>query len=311
MIKLRRYKNDLRNIWNQILANSRNGTFLLHRDYLDYHSERFNDHSFLIQRKDQFAGFIAGNIDEKKFISHQGLTYGGLITNNKLKTIDVIEVFEMLDEQLKSEGISEVIYKPVPLIYHKIPAQEDIYVLFLKKATKISCQISSTIFQKNKISFVESRKSGVRKGMQEGVQIIESENYEKFWSVLESNLTEKYAKAPVHTVEEITLLHNRFPNNIRLFIATLDHSIIAGTILFVMDNIVHVQYISANDKGKEVGALDVLFYTLINEEFKQVPIFDFGHSNEDSGNFLNENLIFQKEGFGGRGVVYETYKYNI
>jgi len=29
------------------------------------------------------------------------------------------------------------------------------------------------------------------------------------------------------------------------------------------------------------------------------------------GMHLNEQLIFQKEGFGGRGVVYETYKYNL
>jgi hypothetical protein len=29
------------------------------------------------------------------------------------------------------------------------------------------------------------------------------------------------------------------------------------------------------------------------------------------GRYLNNALIFQKEGFGGRGIVYEIYEYNI
>lgn len=31
-------------------------------------------------------------------------------------------------------------------------------------------------------------------------------------------------------------------------------------------------------------------------------------SAEDGGRYLNEGLIAQKEGFGGRTVVYETYE---
>jgi hypothetical protein len=78
-----------------------------------------------------------------------------------------------------------------------------------------------------------------------------------------------------------------------------------------MEKVVHVQYISANEKGKELGALDFLFDRLINFEFCNFPIFDFGQSTENLGNYLNENLIFQKEGFGGRGVTYDTYRYEL
>jgi hypothetical protein len=34
---------------------------------------------------------------------------------------------------------------------------------------------------------------------------------------------------------------------------------------------------------------------------------DFGNSNEQNGMYLNENLIAQKEGFGGRGTVYKQW----
>ncbi len=78
-----------------------------------------------------------------------------------------------------------------------------------------------------------------------------------------------------------------------------------------MKNIIHVQYISASDEGKQTGSLDLMFDDIINNLFNAYSIIDFGHSNEDSGNYLNERLIFQKEGFGGRGVVYEIFHYNL
>ena len=78
-----------------------------------------------------------------------------------------------------------------------------------------------------------------------------------------------------------------------------------------MENIIHVQYISASEQGKALGALDLLFDELINCTFSHIPLFDFGQSTENSGLLLNNNLIFQKEGFGGRGVVYDIYKYEI
>ena len=79
----------------------------------------------------------------------------------------------------------------------------------------------------------------------------------------------------------------------------------------IYKQIVHVQYISANYEGKELGALDMLFDYLINTQYKEYDYFDFGQSTEQMGNFLNENLLFQKEGFGGRGVIYPVYEINI
>jgi hypothetical protein len=46
----------------------------------------------------------------------------------------------------------------------------------------------------------------------------------------------------------------------------------------------------------------------MNEKYCNISIFDFGISTENSGFFLNEGLLFQKESFGGRAIVYETYK---
>jgi len=311
MVEIVRYTSDYTGQWDDLVARSRNGTFLLNRGYMDYHSDRFNDCSYLIFRKGTLEAVLPGNLSDKSFISHQGLTYGGLITTGKICTTEVIEIFNLLNNELKSIGIQEVIYKPVPLIYHNIPAQEDIYALFLNKAEKIGCNLSSTIIQGNKMRFIESRKSGIRRSLKEGVQISKSDDFSSFWGILEGNLVNKFNTKPVHSLLEIELLNKRFPENIQLFVAKHKGTTVAGSILYLMKNILHVQYISASETGKETGALDLLFDHLINIEFPHIPVFDFGHSTEEMGKILNENLIFQKEGFGGRGTVYEIYKYNL
>jgi hypothetical protein len=40
-------------------------------------------------------------------------------------------------------------------------------------------------------------------------------------------------------------------------------------------------------------------------------IVHVGASNEEGGKVLNASLIYQKEGFGGRGVVYDTYEWEL
>ena len=62
---------------------------------------------------------------------------------------------------------------------------------------------------------------------------------------------------PVHSLDEITLLHNRFPQNILHYIAKQENETLAGVILYITPQVVHVQYIAANAKGKELGALDL------------------------------------------------------
>lgn len=311
MVEIKKYTVDFKSEWDSFIQNSKNGTFLFIRDYMDYHSDRFSDSSFMFYKKGKLEAVLPGNINNNIFYSHQGLTYGGIIQSARLSIIDVLEIFNLLNQTLKEVGIEKVVYKPVPYIYHKIPSQEDLYALYKQNAVRIGCNISSTIYQNNKIRFIESRKSGIRKSTNADVTIHESNKYDLFWSILNQNLEQRHGKKAVHSLDEITYLAGKFPDNIKLFVATLNEEVLAGTVLYINDGVVHVQYISANEKGKEVGALDYLFNQLINDKLFSTPFFDFGQSTENMGNFLNENLIFQKEGFGGRGVVYDIFEYLI
>ena len=102
-----------------------------------------------------------------------------------------------------------------------------------------------------------------------------------------------------------------FPKNIKLFVAKKDNKILAGTVIFEDETIVHTQYLANSDKGRELGALDLVIDRLINEVYKNKLYFDFGISNEDNGKYLNIGLINQKESFGARAVVHDFYELKI
>jgi hypothetical protein len=309
--RIERYKGENKLEWNQFISNSKNATFLLDRDYMDYHSDRFHDYSLMIYRKEKLYALFPANSVNDVIYSHQGLTYGGLILNNKATTAEVLVLFEAINIYLRNEAFKKVVYKAIPYIYHNVPAQEDLYAMFRMNARIIGRNISSTIYQLNKVKFVESRKSGIRKAMANNIIVRMSSDFEAFWNILEINLKNKYGVAPVHTLGEIKLLHSRFPKNIKLCMAYQGEEAIGGTILFITKQVIHTQYISASLRGKELGALDLLFDYIINREFTNYPYFDFGQSTEQMGHVFNESLMFQKEGFGGRGMCYDIYEYDL
>ncbi len=299
--------------WDLFVKNSKQGTFLLERSYMDYHSDRFHDHSLMIYKNDKLYAILPGNEADHTFYSHQGLTYGGLITNSKATADDVCKVFAQINQYLKQQGFQKVIYKSVPRIYHQLPAEEDLYALFKECHAQICARnISAVIDLQHPLKWYNIRKQGAKKATSQGIRIEYSEDYNNFWEILSTNLMQTYHAQPVHTLEEIRMLHERFPENIKLYVALQeDGKMLGGTLLYITPQVVHTQYISASEEGKQKHALDALFLRLIQHEYKDCLFFDFGTSNEDGGKILNTSLIYQKEGFGGRGVVYDTYEWEL
>ncbi|MEQ3308779.1 GNAT family N-acetyltransferase [Fusobacterium varium] len=311
-MRIIKYENKYKEEWDKFVNISKNGTFLLNRDYMEYHSDRFPDHSYIfLDEKGKISALIPGTIKDEIFYSHRGLTYGGLILDKNSKMVDVLEYFELLNSELKKSGIKKVIYKSIPYIYHSYPSQEDEYALFKQKAEIFSLGIASTIELDKEFKFNKSRKSSISKAKRYGLEIKKDENFKEFWKLLEENLQNTHEAKPVHNINEILYLKKKFLEKIKLYVVFENESLIAGVVVYEMKEVCHIQYISANERGKEISALDFLFEYLIKIEFKDKKYFDFGTSTEDNGNFLNKGLIFQKEGFGARGIVYKQYIYNI
>ena len=311
MLEIVRYTPDQKQAWNDFVSRSKNGTFLLDRNYMDYHADRFTDHSLMVYRRDKLYALLPGNIAGDTFYSHQGLTYGGFIMSDKTVAADVVQLFRLLNDQFRREGIRKVIYKPTPWIYHRQPSEEDLYAVVEVCGATVSRGLSSTISRDHQNKWYRIRECGARHAKQLGLTVEETDDYKPFWQVLSNNLRERYGLNPVHTVEEIEMLHRRMPDHIRLMVVKEGDETIGGTVLYVSDRVVHSQYIAASPKGKQVHALDLLFDVVIRKALASHPYFDFGISTEKRGTYLNEHLIYQKEGFGGRGVCYDWYEWTL
>lgn len=306
-ITMTRYAPDMKAEWNAAVEMARNGTFLFRRDYLEYHADRFPDYSYLFFLKGKPIALLPAHRQDDMLCSHRGLTYGGLVLLPGATAERVISIFDLMAERLPADGMTRLLYKCVPHHLHRYPAEEDRYALFLRQASRVACNIASVVDLSEPLRFAELRRRGVRKALSAGVSVEESEAWVDFWEVLKDNLSHRFGAHPVHTLDEITRLHALFPGNIRLFTATLDGRVEGGTVVYECGDCVRVQYISASERGKECAVLDLLFDYLLRDRYASRRYFDFGTSNGDDGHFLNEGLIAQKEGFGGRGVVYETY----
>ncbi len=308
MLEVVRYESSHKKQWNDLVGESRNGTILHNRNYMDYHSHRFADCSFVVLKKNKLSALIPGNISEVSWCSHQGLTYGGLVVADSMTAQDVLEVFDQLWARLRELGVKRVTYKPVPSIYHRVPSEEDLYALTRLNATLCGRKLSSTIYQQHKIPFSELRKRCSRKAQRSDVKIKRTDCWGEYWRILSDMLQARHAATPLHSLEEITHLAKQFPNDIALFGAYVEQVLVGGVVLFIANShAVHVQYIASSLEGKAVGAMDLVFDHLVNHEFKDISVFDFGTSMMSDGVMLAESLIFQKEGFGGRGTVYDTY----
>lgn len=298
--------------WNTFTHTAVNSTFLFEREYMEYHSDRFTDHSLMFYRNGKLTALLPADIKGKTLQSHGGLTYGGLIFQSGTGTTDVMELFEALTEYMRSNIHAEkLIYKPIPQIYCSQPAEETLYALFRSGASLTSRSISTTIETRNRGRVSELRRRGAKRAEKVGATCGKSEDYAAFWKVLENTLMERHHCSPTHTLEEIKLLQSRFPENIKLYTTTLNGEIIAGTVVYETKTVAHLQYIAASPAGRDCGALDILITHLIYNIYPDKKYIDFGISTEEGGRVLNEGLIRQKEGFGGSAVVYDTYELNI
>jgi hypothetical protein len=302
------YNESKKNLWNEFVYKSKNATFLFFREYMDYHKDRFTDNSFMIyDEKNNLIGLLPANINDNELISHGGLTYGGFLIDKKIRTPNMLKMFDLLIKYCKENNINKIIYKTIPYIYHEAPSQEDLYALFINNAKLYIRNVSSSIRLSFNNDFETRRKRQIKKAENSNILVCECEAYESYWDILETNLMKNHQTKPAHTINEIKRLHSQFPENIKLFCAFKDKILLSGVLIYESKKTVHVQYIAASEEGKKLGALDIIFHKLVKETYTDKEYFDFGISNENKGRYLNEGLINQKEGFGASAIVYDQY----
>ncbi|MGK2953007.1 MAG: GNAT family N-acetyltransferase [Thiobacillus sp.] len=302
--------------WDAFCAAAYGATFLHSRRFLSYHGDRFVDRSVIVEHAGEWLGVMPAARHPQLpdvAVSHPGITYGGLVHQGGLRGLAMVDALVATSRLLHDERFGVLRYKATPHIYHRSPAQDDLYALHRLGARRVRCDLSSCIDLSHRLPVGQRRLRGLKKAIKSGVALAEGiDHVRDFWQVLEENLQRKHGARPTHTVEEILLLAVRFPAEITFRVARVEGRVVAGVVLFSCGLTVHAQYIAASPFGTEFSALDqVLSDSIDQANAAGARYFDFGISTDAEGAILNEGLYQFKSEFGASGVVHEFFDLDL
>lgn len=320
---IKRYDKSREEEWNAFAGTARNATFLFQRGFMDYHSDRFSDHSLMAFRNGKLSALLPANIKDGILMSHHGLSYGGWILPERGP--DTTELFGMWREWLaycRDAGIRAVEYKPLPYIYAKSPSQEDLYLLALSGATLLEANVSTTIDLRHNPGFNKLQRRHLKEARTETYYNVHQSQdrtaIKEFHGMLETCLRERHDTIPVHNLEDLQLLMDRFPENIRIWAAYSKETdrMVGAICVFETLMCVHCQYIATTTEGRRCNALALIVDEMVDAYTglslkADLRYLDFGISNEEGGRLLNAGLNRQKTSYGGSGTVCLKYEINV
>ncbi|WP_119789697.1 FemAB family protein [Flavobacterium anhuiense] len=310
---IKKYSQDDYSIWNDFVAQSKNATFLFHRDFMEYHKDRFDDFSLLVFEDEKLRAILPANKKENAIYSHQGLTYGGLVYLPKLKAEKVESILDEILLFLKENQVNTFYYKPVPNFYFSEGNATMDFFLLKRGAILERKEMNLAVNLQAPLKISKSKMKHFRRIENLDLDIFEEENFDPFLGkILEPRLAEKFNVKPVHSKEEMAFLKSKFPKNIRQYSAYRNDEIIAGITIFETKNVVKSQYGATSKVGEEFRALDFLFINLIHKyKRKGKHFFDMGIVGEENELGYNQGLLAQKEELGCSVYNQDFYKIEI
>lgn len=310
---IKHYEKSDYELWNTFVSTAYNATFLFHRDFMEYHQDRFDDFSLLVFDKTKLIAILPANRVDNKVYSHQGLTYGGLVYASKLKIEKIETILDLLFDFFKGKRIEHFYLHPIPSFYlgHGNAAID--FFLMKKGAQLYRKEMNMVAHLSQEIPISKSKLKHFRRTELLGLRVVEETTFQPFWEkILEPRLAEKYDVKPVHSLAEIQLLHERFPKNIKQFSVYLVDKIVAGITIFEFENGVKSQYGATSKKGEKYRALDFLFISLLDIFQKRGKLFfDMGIVNDSGEKGFHSGLLQQKEELGCTVWSQDFYKITL
>ncbi len=303
--------------WDDLVRRSCNGTFLHTRRFLSYHGDRFLDRSLVLEdRRGRVTGVFPAAVSPgspEMIVSHPGLTYGGLVHDGSIRGASMIAALRAISDHYQRLGYSRLRYKVVPSVYHSVPAADDLYALFRMEGWRYRADLSAAIDLSHRGRLTQRRVRSRKAAEAAGVST--HQNWDEiggFWKILEANLARRHDAVPVHSIEEIRLLHDMFRDEIILIAARISGILAGGAVLFDAGPVLHMQYTATTEQGRAACVTDLVMERGIDlARARRRRFFDFGVSTPDEGWCLDEGLYEFKISFGAGGVVHECYELGL
>jgi hypothetical protein len=296
---VRQYSSEDYTIWNAFISIAKNTTFLFHRDFMEYHADRFEDFSLLVFEGENLVALLPANRVDHTIFSHQGLTYGGFVFKDDLVIFEIDLIIAEVILYLKENQIKEFSIKEIVSIYLRERKMETQQSLIKNGAELVEAKMNLAIDFNSNFKVSKSKLKHYNRIKSIGLSIRNEENLTDFWNkVLCPRLEQKFNVKPVHSLKEIIGLKNKFPENIYQYSVYKDEEILAGITVFKTNTVIKSQYGATTEKGEKYRALDYLYITLIDKYKSQLDFFDMGTVNDNSELGYNFGLLNQKKELG-------------
>ncbi|MCC4590297.1 GNAT family N-acetyltransferase [Xanthomonas campestris pv. cannae] len=310
MLSVRAYTAADAPLWDSLVDASRNGNLLHRRGYMDYHAARFVDASLLVEDAGIPVAVFPANREGDAVTSHAGLSYAGLLSNHALRAMATLEAFERIAAYYRAAGVRSLLYKAVPHLFHRSPAEEDLYVLHRLGARLYRRDLSSAVPLRAPPRFAAARKRSVAKARRGGLRVQRVDDPAPLHALL-GEVLQRHDARPTHSLDELRLLCARFPAQIVPYEVRDGADLLAGTLVYDFGHVVHTQYLACSEQGRRADALSLLLAELIEQVYAQRDFLSLGISTEQQGQVLNAGLVEQKERFGARAVVHDFYRWEL
>jgi Acetyltransferase (GNAT) domain len=304
-VLVKKYQREDRTVWDEFVK-AKTSLFFFQRDFMDYHQDRFEDYSLLIYNNKDLVAVLPASLKESVLSCHGGLTFGYLIGASERYSV-YADIWQVVKKHCIENNIRELIYKKPPAFLSR-NGDGDVYELLRLGAVAVKTDLTSYVDYTD-YAYSKGRKSSVAKSLKQNLVLqFDSSKFAEFYDILSEVLKRNHQTKPVHTLADLKLLNSLFPQNVVLCVVVHENNIVAGAMLFIFDNVVHTQYLSVTESGKSLCAMDFLLHSVIEKTNQNLSGLSFGISTEDGGKIINTGLILQKESYGAKNYLVNTYK---
>jgi len=298
--------------WEDFVAQANNGTIFHSLKFLSYHPpDRFTDHHIIIKDRSNIIAVFPAVEDNKTIISHKGASYGGFVFKDELGIHTIYLMVEHAVQYFKAKGYKKIMLTQPPLIYYANPNQYLDFALMKNGFEYLKREVTAVIplsAAEPLTTFHGDARRSTKKAIREGVRVMISDDYARFYGILKHNLGMRHNVTPTHSLSELEKLQKIFPDKIFFFGAYVKDKMLGGIVVFVVNpRVILAFYISHDDKYQNYRPVNLLFYEVIKWGRSQ------GFKYLDLGTFTldmtpNWGLGRFKENFSARGFLRDTYQ---
>jgi hypothetical protein len=289
------YEQNIRQNWDNLVAESTLGSVIHKRIFMEHHKDRFQDRSLCFWNREELIAVIPGTSDGFTWSSHAGLTYGGFISRGNNPS-ELVQLSLELLNYLTNQGYrrARITLPSTSFCQESVALQS--YAL-QNSGFELTEVHLNQVFDHQKV-LPKKKIQNARTATNKGIKISDGRSHlREVYEIIFQNLVTKYGRNPTHSLDELSYLIGKFPVDIKVYSASLGSQILGGAITFNSNRCINLQYLGVSEFGKRIRAQDLLLFSLINECAGNKKHFSFGKSTSGNNADLNENLYKFKSEF--------------